>query len=128
MVADVLWGDNLGAGEPQRGSLGRGEDGRCGRDPTVGVEDDADGVLPGDGTHRQLGIVGHDRAAADEDGTNRRSDPMEMGAVDLPGDELCVTIGRRDEAVLALGQLCDDLVTTGDRVVDGQRVPVRRLC
>ena len=24
-----------------------------------------------------------------EDGTDRRSDPMEMGAVDLPGDELC---------------------------------------
>ena len=50
----------------------------AGRQPAVGIDDDADRMRPADPPHREQGIVGNRRSDADDDGIDDGAQPVEM--------------------------------------------------
>ena len=51
---------------------------RAGRQPAVGIDDDADGMRPADPPHREQGIVGDRRSDPDDHGIDDGAQPVEM--------------------------------------------------
>ena len=82
------------------------------------VEDDAHRVGAVHRTHGQLRIIGDDGLGPDEDGSHVCADPVQMGPIGGPGDEAGIAGAGRDEPVLTLCELSDDLFVRGQSCVD----------